>query len=83
MPSKYDPLRNHLRRRARVPWHASFEDVEHVLGAELPQSARLYLAWWANGEAGAHVQALAWSAAGWETSDVDLQRKRVVFRPIR
>ena len=57
-----------------------FEDVEEILGFRLPTSARLYSAWWANEEPGGrHTQALAWTAAGWKTSDVDVDTETLVF----
>ena len=57
-----------------------FEDVEEILGFRLPTSARKHRAWWANERiGGSHAHALAWTAAGWKTSDVDVDTETLVF----
>ena len=57
-----------------------FEDVEEILGFRLPPSARKHRAWWANEKTGgSHTHALAWTAAGWKTSDVDVDAETLVF----
>jgi hypothetical protein len=56
----------------------SFQEVEGVLGFELPASARQYPAWWSN-NVGTHVGARAWREAGWKTSRVDVGGERVTF----
>ena len=38
--SKYSPLSDFLAQRAEDDWRASFAEVEMVLGASLPKSAR-------------------------------------------
>ncbi|MCQ3804704.1 MAG: hypothetical protein OXC98_11955 [bacterium] len=51
------------------------------VGFELPQSARLHRPWWGNQRGGnGHSQALAWSAAGWETAEVDMDGETLLFR---
>lgn len=79
MASKYAPLFEHLRTLLAGAWRASFADVERVLGADLPASARKHSAWWANG---GHSQARAWLDAGFETCELDLSRRTVLFRRI-
>ena len=79
---KYKRLYHHLRELDGPEWHASFADVERVLGFPLPQSAHDYSAWWANESDGQHSHAYAWLAAGWETHDVELTGRRLVFRRI-
>ena len=78
---KYRRLYAHLCSLAAQEWRTSFGDVESVLGFELPASARLHRPWWANQKLGnGHSQALAWSVAGWETADVDMDAETLLFR---
>lgn len=70
---KYQTLYRYLCDLPAQEWNASFEDIEKVLGFSLPPSARHYSAWWANEKpGGSHTHALAWTAAGWKTSDVNI-----------
>ena len=73
---KYAPLYRHLSARRGEEWRVSFTEVEAVLGFPLPDSARLYPAWWSNG---GHSQARAWLAAGWRTRSIDLGGETLVF----
>ena len=78
---KYRRLYSHLCTRATEEWQASFGEVEAIIGFELPPSARLHRPWWANQSMGnGHSQALAWTMAGWETADVDMDAERLRFR---
>jgi hypothetical protein len=58
--AKYDPLYHHLRRKGLAEFEMSFADVESVVGALLPKSARRPQ-WWANeaSEETSHVQCRA------------------------
>ena len=78
--SKYDPLREYLRRRQVGIWTASFKEVEKVLGRPLPTSARKHRAWWGNEDEGAHVHAHAWRDAGWHVDHAELDMEMVRFR---
>ncbi len=77
--SKYEPLQQHLMGQRGLQAPMSFLDIERVLGAPLPRSARRHAPWWANETEGGHVQARAWLEAGWKTSRVDVAGERVVF----
>jgi hypothetical protein len=55
--SKYDPLKDYLQRISSSKT-LSFAEIEQILGLELPKSAYLYEAWWANDKT--HVQANSW-----------------------
>lgn len=77
--SKYDVLASYLKSRATETVAMTFSEVEKVLGFKLPASAFEYPAWWSNEPTG-HVQARAWTRAGFETEAVDIRGKRVVFR---
>ena len=80
MTGKYAPLGRYLYGLMTNRWEAAFQDVETVIGARLPRSARKrdsHRAWWAND--GSHVQARAWMDVGWRTRGVDCQREVVSF----
>jgi hypothetical protein len=77
--SKYDPLAIFLKQSAVQRLSMSFAEIEKVLGFKLPTSAHGYPAWWAN-ERTSHVQARSWMAAGYETEQVDLTGKKLVFK---
>ena len=76
---KYDPLRDHLMGQRGDRWQATFREIEALLGARLPPSARRYRPWWANDGGLLRVQAHAWLKAGWRTADVDMAGERVTF----
>ena len=76
---KYQRLYSHLCSLSDREWRVSFADIEAVLGFELPESARLHRPWWSN-QIDGHSQALAWSAAGWETAEVDVLGETLLFR---
>lgn len=73
---KYSPLHRQLTSLTGDTWQASFTEIEQVLGFGLPDSARLYPAWWSNG--GGHSHALAWEAAGFRVR-VSLREEAALF----
>ena len=78
---KYRALYSHLRALSAQEWRTGFSEVESVLGFTLPPSARLHRPWWANPRrASGHSHALAWTIAGWETAEVDVEAETLVFR---
>ncbi|MDY6938194.1 MAG: helix-turn-helix domain-containing protein [Cyanobacteriota bacterium] len=84
---KYQPLFEYLRQKAqseanRSEVSLSFAQIEILINAALPNSARTRRAWWSNRKTGA-LQARAWMEAGYEVETVDLAAERVVFRQPR
>ena len=78
MTGKYALLGRYLYGLTTNRWEVAFRDVETVIGAPLPRSAREHHdAWWAND--GSHVQARAWMDVGSKTRDVDFQREVISF----
>ena len=78
---KYQPLYQYLTSLQAQEWRTSFSEVEAVMGFELPPSARLHRPWWGNQRGGnGHSHALAWSVAGWETAEVDMESETLLFR---
>ncbi len=57
----------------------TFAEIAQILGRDLPQSAYRHRPWWAN-EATGHSHAKTWLKAGYETSQVDMARQKLVFR---
>ncbi len=74
----YEPLGKLLRKTSasRVPM--TFREVEAVIGRKLPASAYRHRPWWAN-EARGHSHAKAWLDAGYQTEQVDMTGKKLVF----
>ena len=78
--SKYNPLLQYLARSDVLYLKFSFAEIEKILGAPLPRSARRYSAWWANNQDGGHVQAASWLDVGYHTENLDLNAGTVSFR---
>lgn len=76
---KYAPLFHHLSSLKQPEWRTSFAELQSILGFDLPDSARLYRPWWANGKKAGHSQSMAWMMADWKTSDVDLDAETLTF----
>jgi hypothetical protein len=81
MMAKYDSLTGFLKAQTASELAMSFGDVEQVVGAKLPPSAYRHRPWWAN-EAANHVHAKAWLNAGFQTGQVDMQAKKLVFKRV-
>lgn len=79
--NKYEPLTRYLQSVPGQKHHLTFEQVENIIVGKLPPSAYKYRAWWSNNPQG-HVMAQAWVNAGWESSDVDMEGRKLVFRRI-
>ncbi|WP_436971069.1 DUF7662 domain-containing protein [Micromonospora coxensis] len=75
---KYDPLRDHLRRRS-TEIELSFAEVSVLVPGGLPASAYRYQAWWNNGDH-THSHCRAWGDAGYDARP-DIPRQRVRFVP--
>ena len=59
----------------------TFEDIEEVIGATLPPSARKHRAWWSNNSTNSPMT-LAWRAGGYESTSVDMANGNLVFRKV-
>ena len=78
--AKYDPLNRYLRRQTTAELVLTFSEIENLLTALLPKSARRR-EWWANeaSPASTHVQRRAWMQAGFHAFP-EIGRERVTFR---
>jgi hypothetical protein len=56
----------------------TFQQIETVIDASLPASARRHRPWWAN-DARGHAHAEAWLAEGYRTEEVDMEGEKLVF----
>lgn len=57
----------------------TFAEVEQVIGAKLPRSAREHRAWWSNNESSS-VITRSWKRAGFKSAEVDMAGHKLVFR---
>lgn len=77
--SKYYPLFLHLQQHGQSELTLTLAEIEVLLGAKLPATARAQRAWWSNRSQGA-VQAAAWMEAGFHVTAVDFASEQVIFR---
>jgi hypothetical protein len=80
--SKYDSLGHFLADNEFNEVRMTFEDIEKVLGFELPERSQHIRAWWSNNPSN-NVMTKAWLAAGYKTEQVDIEGRKLVFRRIR
>jgi hypothetical protein len=52
-----------------------------VLGFTLPPSSRKHRGWWSNNPAN-NVMTRAWIDAGYQTEEVDIEHRKLVFRSV-
>ncbi len=83
MKGKYEPLYNWLLAQESSSGiiHVTYKEIERILGEKLPFSAKIYPAWWANGD-NSHVHAKAWLSAGWKVESVNFSGESVTFRKL-
>ncbi|PYE55304.1 DUF7662 domain-containing protein [Deinococcus yavapaiensis] len=74
---KYAGLAHHLETLTETTIRLSYQDIETLIGGELPSSARKHRAWWSNTNVG-HSQAAAWMNVGWRVNNVD--EEGITFR---
>ncbi|HEX2726546.1 MAG TPA: hypothetical protein VHN20_12060 [Beijerinckiaceae bacterium] len=76
--TKFEPLTRYLNSLSTHERRMSFEEIEKILGFELPPSARKHRPWWSNNP---HNSAMtkAWLSAGYRTEQVDMAGETLVF----
>lgn len=82
MASKYDRLGAHLRAQAGTEVPMTFAEIERATGTKLPPKAQHSRAWWSNNPSN-NVMTKVWLAAGFETAQVDIPGRRLVFKRMR
>jgi len=56
----------------------TFSNIETIIEAELPESARKHRTWWAN-DSVSHIQSQQWLDAGWRVASVNMTSEKVKF----
>ncbi len=77
--TKYYPLYIHLQQSDQNELTLSLSQIETIIGARLPASARAQRAWWSNRSDGS-VQSSAWMSAGYHVETIDLVGEQITFR---
>jgi hypothetical protein len=78
---KYAPLGDFLRAQHTSLVPMTFEEIEEVTGVKLPPKAQFHRAWWSN-NASNSVMTKVWLEAGFETEQVDMAARKLVFRRV-
>lgn len=79
---KYEPLTEFLKDASQNEVRMSFDEIEKIIGRQLPSSARRHRAWWSNNPENS-VMTKAWLDAGWKSEQVDMEARKLVFRRMR
>ena len=78
---KYEPLGAFLRKQRIRDVPLTFTEIEKITGVKLPPKAQHHRAWWSNNPSN-NVMTKVWLDAGYESTQVDLHARRLVFRRI-
>ena len=75
MAGKYTPLENYLWNLPKTQSEVTlrFEQIETILKSKLPASAYEDRRWWDHEKEGNHLNARAWSNAGWQIASLDVK----------
>jgi hypothetical protein len=75
----YAPFSKYLRDQApdKDLVETTFQQLEAILGKQLPRSAYEYRAWWSNDPA--KPQSAAWLEEGWRTTSINMTERRLTF----
>jgi hypothetical protein len=77
---RYEPLSEFLRKHeAQGSVEMTFAQIESVIRAPLPRSARIHRAWWSNNEQNS-AMTRAWREAGFLSTRVDMKAEKLTFR---
>lgn len=78
---KYRYLADYLHNTKEEDVKLTFAEIEQILKDKLPSSAYQHRAFWANTES--HSIAISWMSVGYQTVEVDLANRYVVFEKRR
>ncbi|MEJ0079002.1 MAG: hypothetical protein WDO17_26940 [Alphaproteobacteria bacterium] len=76
---KYEPLGQFLRKQRTQEVPLTFREIEKITGVKLPPKAQHHRAWWSNNPDN-NVMTKVWLAAGFESAQVDMEGRKLVFR---
>jgi len=80
--SKYSPLGEFLKDQSAAQVPMTFKEIERLTGHKLPASALQHRAWWSNNPRNS-VITNAWLKAGFRSEQVDMARRKLVFRRMK
>jgi hypothetical protein len=80
--SKYSALGTYLKRQSRERVPMTFGEIEKITGTTLPASAHKHRPWWSNNPDNS-VMTRVWLDAGYESEQVDIPARKLVFRRVR
>lgn len=78
---KYEPLGAFLRNQRAPEVPLTFSEIEKITGVKLPPKAQHHRAWWSNNAAN-NVMTKVWLDAGFESAQVDMTARKLVFRRV-
>ena len=78
---KYEPLGQFLRNQRTQEVPLTFREIEKITGVKLPPKAQHQRAWWSNNPDN-NVMTKVWLAAGFESAQVDMEKRKLVFRRV-
>jgi hypothetical protein len=78
---KYQPLGAFLQNQRTQEVPLTFSEIEKITGVSLPPKAQYHRAWWSN-NASNNVMTKVWLDAGFESAQVDMEARRLVFRRV-
>jgi hypothetical protein len=78
---KYEPLGAFLRGQRTQEVPLTFTEIERITGVKLPPKAQHHRAWWSN-NASNNVMTKVWLEAGYESAQVDMSARKLVFRRV-
>jgi len=78
---KYEPLGAFLRDQRAQEVPLTFAEIEKITGVKLPPKAQHHRAWWSN-NASNNVMTKVWLGAGFESTQVDMSARKLVFRRV-
>ena len=81
MMSKYNALGEYLKRQRRDVVPMTFSEIERITRIKLPASAHKHRPWWSNNPDNS-VMTKVWLEAGFESAQVDMEGRKLVFRRV-
>jgi hypothetical protein len=78
---KYENLGVFLQKQRAREVPLTFREIEKITGAKLPPKAQHHRAWWSNNPSN-NVMTKVWLNAGFESAQVDMAARRLVFRRV-
>src|SRR5213082_3216548 len=78
---KYQNLGAFLQKQRQREVPLTFREIEKITGVKLPPKAQHHRAWWSNNPDN-NVMTKGWLDAGFESAQVDMEGRKLVFRRV-